>query len=84
MIHRLGRVPDWYRVGFDRVWFAPDPGEANLLERHLPSEGKGHTFESCRARQFFLGSVPDTWVTSPLSQEGHLQRDVAYRQQQTK
>jgi hypothetical protein len=20
----------------------------------LPSEGKGHTFESCRARQFFL------------------------------
>jgi hypothetical protein len=40
MIHRLGRVPDWYRVGFDRVWFAPDPGEASLLERHLPSEGK--------------------------------------------
>ena len=23
------------------------------LDRALPSEGKGHTFESCRVRQFF-------------------------------
>src|SRR5258707_15360941 len=24
------------------------------LDRALPSEGKGHTFESCRVRQFFF------------------------------
>jgi hypothetical protein len=24
------------------------------FERPLPSEGKGHAFESCRVRQFFL------------------------------
>jgi hypothetical protein len=23
------------------------------LDRALPSEGKGHTFESCRVRQYF-------------------------------
>ena len=31
--------------------------------KSLPSEGKGHTFESCRVRQSTQWSVPDTWVT---------------------
>jgi hypothetical protein len=36
---------------FDRQAQAP----VAQLDRALPSEGKGHTFESCRARQFFHG-----------------------------
>jgi hypothetical protein len=39
------------------------------LDRALPSEGKGHTFESCRVRQFVLG--PFRTHGSPFSQEGH-------------
>jgi hypothetical protein len=39
------------------------------LDRALPSEGKGHTFESCRVRQYFqwlaeISSLqPRTWVS---------------------
>lgn len=30
------------------------------LDRALPSEGKGHTFESCRVRHRFNVSAPET------------------------
>jgi hypothetical protein len=48
-------------VGLDRVGFVPDPAshsrESSVTSRSaLPSEGKGHTFESCRVRQNLTGA----------------------------
>ena len=45
--------------------YAPNAAPVAQLDRVLPSEGRGHRFESCRARQFFCcdseapGPAPD-------------------------
>jgi hypothetical protein len=42
------------------------------LDRALPSEGKGHTFESCRVRQYYQGfsqfcALPETVGVTAVS-----------------
>jgi len=43
------------------------PGATPYNVPYLPSEGKGHTFESCRVRQFFTYFVVAVRRMSALS-----------------
>ena len=48
----MGRLPFALRVRFG---YHEKHGPVAQLDRALPSEGRGRTFESCRVRQFFNG-----------------------------